>query len=578
MTTPFAQLVAPRAAPTESDRALRRFARFGERPVCTADWSRALFVHYAIDPAVLQPHVPFPLDLYDGRAYVTLVAFAQRNVRPRFSCGFGRLGRRIAARCARPVAEHAFLNLRTYVRHQGERGIYFIAEWIDNPLDRIVGPITYGLPYRLGNLRYEFDEHGLPLGGEVTARAAAAGAFRFTAQLDPGPSFELAAAGLDRFLLERYAAYTRHGSTLRRFRIWHAPWTQARATVRAHTTSLLTAAAPWFGACRYVGANFSPGVKDVRIGPPRKLPPNPIEPVRPGPIATTAVMSLLASMPAAALWAEAPRWALMWSIALALFFAGKWITWLRAPGPLLPLPQGESGPGAARSVAYLFGWVGMDAATFLDETRMPPRPPLSAWIAPITKAAGGTALLWGLARLAARDHPLGAGWVGMIGLVLLLHFGAFHLLALLWRRAGVDAVPIMREPLRSKSLAEFWGVRWNRGFHQLAHDLVFRPLVRLGLRPPAALLATFVASGLVHELVISLPAAGGWGLPTLYFAIQGVAVLLQRSATGRRLGVGSGLRGRVFTLACTILPLPWLFHPAFVQRVVIPFLHAIGAF
>jgi hypothetical protein len=255
-------------APGASERARRRMARAGERPFCLADWSRVLFVHYAVDPAVLQPHVPFALDLFRGRAYVSLVAFTQHNVRPQFAGGLGRLGRRLAAWCAAPVAAHRFLNLRTYVRRHGERGIYFLAEWINNRIDRVIGPAAYGLPYRLGRLRYDYDAAGRPTAGEV---CAGDGTFRFDAPVDAAARFAPAPGGLDRFLLERYTAYTRRGDTPRRFRIWHAPWTQARAVVTTHATELIARAAPWFVACRYAGAAFSPGVTDLRIGPPRRL-------------------------------------------------------------------------------------------------------------------------------------------------------------------------------------------------------------------------------------------------------------------------------------------------------------------
>jgi len=556
----------------QGGRSLRRMARAGERPFCLADWSRVLFVHYAVDPAVLQPHVPFPLDLFNGRAYVSLVAFTQENVRPQFAGGLGRLGRRVAAWCARPVAGHAFLNLRTYVRCRGERGIFFLAEWINNRLDRAIGPATYGLPYRLGRLVYAYDAAGLPMDGEVRAGA---GVVRFDASVNPAEPFAPAPAGLDEFLLERYTAYTRRGGTLRRFRIWHEPWTQARATVTTRATDLIEGVAPWFTNCRYAGAHFSPGVTNVRIGPPRKLPPTPPrtprEPGRPGPGSTATVLALTALLPLVVVCTSAPRWALMWSIAFGLFFACKGITWRRATGPTRP-------GGNARSLGYLFAWVGMDAPAFLDPTRKVRPPAAREWLAPALKTMTGAALVWVIARLIPPAHPLLASWVGMVGLALLLHFGTFHLLALAWRRAGVDATPLMRQPARSKSLAEFWSVRWNRGFHQLAHDLVFRPATRAGLRPPAALLATFLASGLVHETVITLPAGGGFGLPTLYFTIEGLAVLLERSRIGRRVGLGSALRGRLFALAVAAAPLPLLFPAPFVGRVAHPFLRAVGAF
>ena len=90
------------------------------------------------------------------------------------------------------------------------------------------------------------------------------------------------------------------------------------------------------------------------------------------------------------------------------------------------------------------------------------------------------------------------GWVGLLGLVFLLHFGVFHILALIWRRKGIDAQPIMRAPILSSSLAEFWGRRWNAAFHQLAHTYAFQPLrQRLGAR--GATLLVFLISGLIHD-------------------------------------------------------------------------------
>jgi D-alanyl-lipoteichoic acid acyltransferase DltB (MBOAT superfamily) len=70
----------------------------------------------------------------------------------------------------------------------------------------------------------------------------------------------------------------------------------------------------------------------------------------------------------------------------------------------------------------------------------------------------------------------------MVGLILLLHFGTFQIVGLVWQSIGVQATPIMSAPLRSTSLTEFWGKRWNLGFRQLAHELIFRPLHRAGNR------------------------------------------------------------------------------------------------
>lgn len=174
------------------------------------------------------------------------------------------------------------------------------------------------------------------------------------------------------------------------------------------------------------------------------------------------------------------------------------------------------------------------------------------------------------------DHPLVAGWVGMIGAIFILHFGLFHVMSLIWRRAGVNAVPLMRNPLWAKSLAEFWGQRWNAAFHELAFRFAYRPL-RRRMTPAMATLGVFGVSGLIHELVISLPARGGYGLPTAYFVLQGLGLVLDRTRFGRRIGLARGLRRRFFTIAITAVPAFYLFHPPFIRNVILPMLNAIGA-
>jgi len=264
---------------------------------------------------------------------------------------------------------------------------------------------------------------------------------------------------------------------------------------------------------------------------------------------------------------RAPAWLLMWSVAFALFAGIKWLMWRDA---------NATPAGVGRTLGFLTLWPGMHARRFLAPAMGQAPPALREWLGAAFKTVLGAALVWGMARVALGLFPLAAGWAGMIGVVVFLHFGLFHFVSLAWRSAGVDAPPIMRAPLRATSLSDFWGRRWNLGFSVPARRLLLKPIAaRLG--QGAATMIVFLVSGLLHELVLSVPARAGYGLPTAYFLAQGAAILFERSALGRRIGLGDGWRGRAFALLLTAGPAYWLFNSTFVHRVILPFLQAIGA-
>ena len=263
-----------------------------------------------------------------------------------------------------------------------------------------------------------------------------------------------------------------------------------------------------------------------------------------------------------------PRWMVMWGIALALYAACKGLTYR-------DVRRRRAAFGRGRLAGYLLAWPGMDAAAFLASAEPPPRPSAFEWVGAWTKTIGGVALFWCAAALAPH-HPYPAGWLAMAGILFVLHFGVFHVLSCAWRHAGVKAQPIMRNPLRATSLADFWSRRWNTAFHDLAVRFAFTPLRPIiGVVP--ATVAVFLVSGLIHELVISVPAGGGYGLPTAYFGFQGLAAAAERTRTGRRFGLGRGWRGRLFTVGVTAGPAFLLFPPRFIHAVILPMIAAVTA-
>ena len=265
--------------------------------------------------------------------------------------------------------------------------------------------------------------------------------------------------------------------------------------------------------------------------------------------------------------ADLPRWACMWLIACTMYAGLKWLSWWDARSVRAP---------AWRHVAYLFAWPGMDAPTFLGNSARCRAATLPEWLAAAIKLAGGAALIWFFAPRVGRDNEWLFGWVAMVGLILFLHCGLFHLLSCAWRAIGVDARPLMNSPLLATGVSDFWGQRWNIAFRDLTHRFVFLPLTkRLG--PRMALAIGFVISGLIHELAITIPVRYGYGGPTLFFLIQAAALFVERSARGRRLGLGRGVIGWSFAAVALIGPVGLLFPRAFATEVIVPFCRVLGA-
>ena len=87
-----------------------------------------------------------------------------------------------------------------------------------------------------------------------------------------------------------------------------------------------------------------------------------------------------------------------------------------------------------------------------------------------------------------------------------------------------------RNPVASASVAEFWGSRWNIWIGDWYKQAIFRPLRR---SPLLASLATFLFSGVLHDLLINAPSfllygRNFFGPMTLYFLLQWLGIVLDR--------------------------------------------------
>jgi alginate O-acetyltransferase complex protein AlgI len=272
---------------------------------------------------------------------------------------------------------------------------------------------------------------------------------------------------------------------------------------------------------------------------------------------TAAWLSLVALVAAAdRIGAGAPPLVRMLALIVAGLLGMKAIVLVESRPRLAPLAF----------FAFTFGWVGMNPRPFL--ARDPARRARAALLARrgALNVVAGAALV-ALARFAWIETSSRALATLLLlpGLSLVLHFGLLNLSAAFWRLFGFDTDALFRAPLRSESLSEFWGRRWNLAFSEMCAIAVYRPLGGGG----AGLAAAFVFSGLLHEMAISLPVRAGFGGPLAYFAIHGALAALERALVHRGRPV-RGWPGRAWTAVALLAPLPLLFHPPFLRGVVWP--------
>lgn len=241
-------------------------------PFMTCNWVDFVFIHYEVDKNVLQEEIPFTLDLYNNKAYVSLVAFTLEKFR--FAKG-GKLTQWIMA----PVSTHRYFNVRTYVRHnvrtyvrhKDKDGIYFIKEWISNRLCALIGSHLYGLPCQNGKLNYQHHYNLGQFKGEVIAKNVS-GQYSYQMRAEPSKTLEYVQKdSLDEFLLERYTAFVKGAKQRKYFRIWHNPWRQNTIDMDTIQDDLMVKIGLWGRTLRFVKAHYSPGVYEVWMGKPQNV-------------------------------------------------------------------------------------------------------------------------------------------------------------------------------------------------------------------------------------------------------------------------------------------------------------------
>ena len=215
--------------PIESQRFAARL-RPTRRPVLYQRWRDLLFLHWEYSVAAIQATLPDGLfvDTFDGKAYLGIVPFFMRNIRPRF------------LPAVQGISDFMEINLRTYVHDRvGVPGVWFYLLDANQWLAVKIARRFFHLPYEHaqmqssrtpeGRIRYESRRTGQRANGVSCLFEYAPGAE------SPPPASD----SLEFFLVERCRLYSRAPDGLRRGAVFHPPYPLCRGDVTAWDENLL---------------------------------------------------------------------------------------------------------------------------------------------------------------------------------------------------------------------------------------------------------------------------------------------------------------------------------------------------
>jgi len=186
------------------------------RVFLTAEWRYLAMLNYQVDPELLKARVPpgTELDLFEGRAFVSLIGFRFLNTRIR----------------GIPIPFHRDfdeVNLRFYVRRSAgeavKRGVVFIQEIVPRRAIAAVARWAYRENYR-----------ALPMAHHIAYAETAPSvcyswrlgqnAYKLAASAR-GPVRDFTPGSLEQFITEHYWGYcARPGGRTMEYQVTHVPW------------------------------------------------------------------------------------------------------------------------------------------------------------------------------------------------------------------------------------------------------------------------------------------------------------------------------------------------------------------
>lgn len=175
------------------------------------EWNGTIFLHWQVDLAGLQKFVPpqFEIDLFDGKPWISLVAFTVQDMRPHYFPNIF------------SFLDFHEVNFRTYVHVRGKTGVYFLSIEGSKRISCNLAKMATQLPYRYSEMERT--------GNAFLSRNSQYGEHM---DLQYGIGETLEKKEIDVWLTERYALFQDSNNSMHKFEVHHIAWPLFRLQIK----------------------------------------------------------------------------------------------------------------------------------------------------------------------------------------------------------------------------------------------------------------------------------------------------------------------------------------------------------
>ena len=176
------------------------------------EWNNAIFLHWEIPFETLRKYVPeqFCIDSYDGKCYISLVAFTMQKIRPR------------NLPAVKFISDFHEINLRTYIDINNKKGVYFLNIEAQKHLSAFVAKSLSGLPYEKSMIKRTDNTYS----SKNSIRE-----FVLETEFEVKEKL-INKSNLDKWLTERYCLYFDKNGKSFRYDIHHKEWELKNVSIK----------------------------------------------------------------------------------------------------------------------------------------------------------------------------------------------------------------------------------------------------------------------------------------------------------------------------------------------------------